>query len=226
MNTFFFQTVLKDSCFSFLTTWNLLRVKIVLLFFILYPNNDSALCHALTFTNSSFRRSIVPLPATKSSEWQQEYQHDVDEIQQGLCSPAPESYRVIQKAVHQLNSSLEKEEEDVNYFITNVYSLSYLIKRDYQLQLLSQQSYTKVRKRYSWNVIQKSALAKNSTHDHSIVRVISPTCYANHLGVQNVLELSRKALEIATAKDFMNCESKNDELEDVVNLAIVRLTAF
>ena len=242
---FFFRRVVKEYLSLFNTTWYHLRMEIVLvlLLFILYPNNNNdstTLCHALslTTTTSSLRSIIIgPLHVvSKSSEWQppQEYQQDVDQIQQGLCSPAPESYRVIQKAVHQLNLSLQQQQQELNkeddhYLITNVFSLSFLIKRNYQLQLLRQQSSTKYNNNsYSWNVIQNHlALTKNSTNeDHSIVHVISPTNYndeEHYLGVQNVLDLSRKALQIAATKDFLNCESKNKEVDDIVKLALVRL---
>ena len=242
---FFFRSVVKDNLSLLTTTWYLLHMKIIIvlllfLSFILYPdntnNNDSLLCHALSLTTSSLRsRNSIIGPfhvVSKSSGWQQqEYEHDVDQIQQGLCSPAPESYHVIQKAVHQLNLSLQQQqefnEEHVNdHLITNVFSLSYLIKRNYQLQLICQHSSTKYKNSYSWNVIQNHlALTKNNTNEDSIVRVICSTNYDedHYLGVQNVLDLSRKALQIATTKDFMNFESQDKEVDDIVKLALVRL---
>ena len=153
-----------------------------------YANN----CHA-----------HAPLHKYNSDHWHY-FCDDIDASLQGLVSPAPESFHVLHSIISKIdNVTLLRDcDEDCSNYLNDVCALSFLVKPIYSIQLYCDSDAVK------WRLIPRND-CHNSVIYPSDFRIGKNQVYHQY----NTLELSRKALDVATHSSCGNTSCLESVLE-------------
>ena len=136
----------------------------------------------------------APLGKYNSDHWH-DFCDDIDASLQGLVSPAPESFHVLHSIISKIDSVtlLQDFNEDCSNYLNDICALSFLVKPSYSLQLYLDSDVVK------WRLVPR-----NDCHN-SVIYPLDFRIGKNELYHQyNILELSRKALDVAT---HSSCEN-------------------
>lgn len=162
-------------------------------------------------TESDCFHTII-CPDNKSNDWHR-YCHDIDEVLEGLISPAPESFDVLHSVMCNINSMGFYNDKNSGVYMNDLVALSsFLVKPKYAIQLywyMNVIGWKLVPRNGHAGVIYPSGLSLNQENDKMYHRY-------------NVLELSKMALGVAT-EDSLGKRQSLARIHEFAREAWVRL---